>query len=165
MLTERPSISTRLRAQYREIDYTHHCGVSYPDKSLAQDIKRLHRLWRQVQSDRQRDAIYGFLTGVYDLIECWQVEHQVAQRLKRALAIAGMAAIEQHEPFSAILQAAIAPDRLERRKLSKYARALRFAASCKRPGTRLDRFIKGHGGLNGSASAFAKQRRRSCQRG
>jgi len=147
------------------IDYTHHCGVAYPDTSLVQDINRLHRLWRKVQSDRRRDAIYGFLTGVYDLIECWQVERQVVQRVKRTLAIAGMAALEPREPFGAIITAAIAPNRLERRKLSKYARALRFAAAHKAPGKRLDRFIKRHGGLNACASEFTKERRRSRKRG
>jgi hypothetical protein len=98
-------------ANCKEIDYSHHCGVSYPDTSLAQDIKRLHRLWRNVQIDRHRDAIYKFLTGVYELVECWRVERLVAYRAKRALIITGDAAREQLEPFGAILTAAIAPDR------------------------------------------------------
>src|SRR4029079_14878005 len=101
---------------------------------------------------------------IYDLVECWEVENQVAQRAKRALAISGNAAIEQPEPFGAVLTAAISPRRLDRRKFSKYTRALRFAASRKRPGKRLDRFMRRHGGLNGCANEFAKQRRESRHR-
>jgi predicted nucleic acid-binding Zn-ribbon protein len=48
--------------KYGGID-TYHCGVAYPDASLVQDIKHLHRLWRKVQADRRRDAIYNFLTS------------------------------------------------------------------------------------------------------
>lgn len=163
MLTEKSSKHSA--PHHGGIDYTHHSGVSYPDRSLAQDIQRLNRLWHQVQSDRYRDAIYSFLTGVYDLVECWEVEVQAAQRVKRALAITGTTILERPEPFGAVLTAAIAPDRLERRKLSKYARALRFAASHKRPGRQLDQFMKKHGGLNGCASQLAKQQRRSRNRG
>lgn len=148
----------------KELDYSRHCGVSYPDTSLAQDIKRLHRLWRDVRSDRDRDAIYGFLTGVYELVEWWLVERLVIHRAKRALVITGNSAPKHCEPFSAVLIAAIAPDNLERRRLSKYARALRFAASHKRPGKRLDRFIKRHGGLNGCTRELAKQQKRSRNR-
>jgi len=145
----------------KEIDYSRHCGVRYGDAALAQDIKRLHRIWRNVQSDRHRSAIYKFLTAVFELIEWWRVERLVICRANRALALTGSRAIDRCDPFSAVFVAAIAPRKLERRKLSKYTRALRFAAAHKPPGKRLDRFIKKYGGLNGCGSEFAKQRRRS----
>ena len=83
-------------------NYKYLCGVSYPDVSLNQDIKRLHELWHKVQADRHRDAIYDYLTAVYELIEWWAVERRAVERAERALRITGLLGPEKDlDPFAA----------------------------------------------------------------
>jgi len=124
------------------------CGVSYPDISLNQDIKRLRAIWRKVQADRDRDAIYDYLTAVYELVEWWAVERRAVERAERALRISGLLAPENPDPFAAVIAATIAPDRFDRRKASKYARALRLAFGRDCRAKKLKDFIKNRGGLN-----------------
>lgn len=139
------------------IDYTKHCGVSYPDTSLNQDLKRLRRVWDKVQRNRARDAIYDFLTSVFELVEWWIAEGQELQRAERALEITGKPVPEIIEPFAAVLTACLAPDRLDRRHLSRYARVLRYAAACSCRTKRLEAFIKRRGGLNGCAAKHSRR--------
>lgn len=139
------------------IDYAEHCGVSYPDASLNQDLKRLHRVWDKVQRNRARDEIYDFLTAVFELIEWWAAEGQELQRAERALRITGKSVPEKIEPFAAVLAACLAPDRLDRRYLSRYTRVLRYAAALGCRTKKLEAFIRRNGGLNGCAARFSRR--------
>jgi hypothetical protein len=145
-------------------DYSHHCGVGYLDISLNQDIKRLRELWHKVQGDRDRDAIYDYLTAVYELVEWWTVERRAMDRARRALRTNGLIVSEEPEPFAAVIAASVAPARLDRRQVSKYARALQYAAARDCRAKRLKGFIKDrHGGLNRCAGKFSQRLRRQGQ--
>lgn len=137
--------------------YKHLCGVSYPDISLNQDIKRLREIWHKVQSDRDRDAIYDYLTALYELIEWWAVERRAVDRAERALQITGLLVPENPEPFAAVIAASMAPDRLDRRKASKYARVLRLAFDRRCRAKHLKHFIKSRGGLNACIAAGGRR--------
>jgi len=133
--------------------YKYLCRVSYPDNSLNQDIKRLSELWHKVQADRGRDAIYDYLTAVYGLIEWWAVERRAVERAERALRITGLLVSEDPDPFASVIAASIAPDRLDRRKASKYARVLRLAFGRHCRAKELKDFIKNRGGINACIAA------------
>jgi hypothetical protein len=148
------------RSEFRpDINYAHHCGVGYVDTALNQDIERLREQWQKVQASRARDAIYGYLRATYELVLCWKIECQEAQRARRALKINGLAPPEEPEPFGAVIAASISPRKLDRRQLSKYSRALRYAAARECRPKRLERFIKANGGLNCCAAEFSRRRR------
>lgn len=140
-----------------EMCLKHLCGVSYPDISLNQDIKRLRELWHKVQADRDRDAIYDYLIAVYELVEWWAVERRAVERAERALRLNGLLMPEEPDPFAAVIAASIAPRRLDRRQLSKYARVLRYAAARRRRAKQLKEFIKERGGLNACAAAGTRR--------
>jgi hypothetical protein len=139
------------------IDYKNHCGVPYSDASLNQDLKRLRRVWDRVQHNRARDAIYDFLAAVFELIEWWAAEGQELQRAERALHVTGTSVPEKIEPFSAVLAACLAPDRLDRRHLSRYARVLQFAAAGGCRTKTLKAFIRRHGGFNGCVAKLSRR--------
>jgi hypothetical protein len=141
-------------------DNTHICRVAYPNVSLNQDIKRLREIWQKVQGDRNRDAIYGYLTAVYELIEWWTAEMLAIDRAKRALRVNGLVVTEEPEPFGAVIAASVSPKKLDRRQLSKYSRALRYAAARGCRPKRLKGFIERHGGLNSAAARFRRRLRR-----
>jgi hypothetical protein len=139
-------------------DYKHLCGVGYPDISLNQDIRRLRDLWHKVQGDRDRDAVYDFLTAVYELVEWWTVERRAIDRARRALRLNGLLVVEEPEPFAAVIAASVAPARLDRRQASKYARALQYAAARDCRAKTLKGFIKDrHGGINRCAAKFGRR--------
>jgi hypothetical protein len=143
------------------IDFKYLCGVGYPDISLNQDIKRLRDLWHKVQGDRDRDAIYDYLTAVYELVEWWTVERRTIDRARRALRLNGLIVPEEPEPFAAVIAASVAPSHLDRRQLSKYARALQYAAARDCRAKKLKGFIKDrHGGINRCAAKVSRRLRR-----
>jgi hypothetical protein len=43
------------------------------------------RVWDDCQASRNRDAIYRYLTAVYDLVAWWSAEGREVQRARRAL--------------------------------------------------------------------------------
>ena len=141
-------------------DASRFCGVGYSAVSLNQDIKRLREVWRRLQSDRDRDAIYDYLTAVYELVEWWTVERQAIDRARRALQVTGLIVTEEPEPFAAVIAASVAPSRLDRRQLSKYAHVLRYAADRECRAKKFQDFIKGRGGINSCAARFRRRLRR-----
>ena len=135
----------------------HYVGMS--DAALNQELETLRDLWLRVQSSRPRGAVYEYLTAAYEIVLCWKIEDQQVQRAKRALKINGLAPpVNDPEPFAAVIAASVSPKKLDRRQLSKYSRALRYAASCDCRPKRLKRFIKDRGGLNSCAAMFGRPR-------
>jgi hypothetical protein len=134
--------------------------VAYPDSSLRHDINRLRELWHKVQGDRNRDAIFVYLTAVFELVEWWTAERREIECGRRALRINGLATTEALEPFAAVIAASVAPSRLDRRQLNKYSRALLYAAACDCSSKRLKRFINEQGGINDCAAECAWRLRR-----
>jgi hypothetical protein len=141
--------------------YAYFRGVGYVDAALNQDIERLRDLWEKVQASRARDAIYDYLRAAYELVLCWKVEGHSRQRAKRALKINGLAPPRRPEPFAAVIAASVSPKRLDRRQLSKYSLALRYAASRHCHPNDLKRFIQDrHGGINACAAKYGRRLKR-----
>jgi hypothetical protein len=61
--------------------------VGYTDRSLAADLARLRDTWRYVQSSRDRDAIFQYLTDVFELVAWWAFDKQASERARRAVAM------------------------------------------------------------------------------
>jgi hypothetical protein len=43
-------------------------AIPYTKDALERDLERVHEAWDDSQGDRRRDAIYGYLKAVYDLV-------------------------------------------------------------------------------------------------
>ena len=104
-------------------------SVSYSNGSLAADLARLRDTWREVQSSRNRDAIFLFLTDVFELVRWWAFDKKESERADRALAIKGLRSRQKIEPYSAVIVATIAPKKIDKRTVSKWSRALRLLLS------------------------------------
>ena len=135
-------------------------SVSYSNGSLAADLARLRDTWREVQSSRNRDAIFLFLTDVFELVRWWAFQNEADKRAARALALKGLAVRKNIEPHAAVIAAAVAPKTIDKRTVSKWSRALRFAAARKRDKEKLRAFIKVRGGINACAAANSRQQKR-----
>src|SRR5947208_8386428 len=59
--------------------------VPYTTQALRQDLLRVRLAWEECQASRDRNAIYGYLTAVFDLVIWWTAEDRAIDRARWAL--------------------------------------------------------------------------------
>jgi hypothetical protein len=129
---------------------------SYTTKALRQDLLRVRNAWEECQASRKRDAIYTYLTAVFDLVAWWMAEDRAPERAHRALRLRRICPFDVEEPFAAIIRCTADPAKVDKRTRSKWSRVLRYALRCNFNSEPLDRFIKRKGGINRCASCFTR---------
>ena len=137
--------------------------VAYSEAALRQDLVRVRIAWDECQSHRERDAIYRYLSAVFDLVMWWKAEDRAGSRARRALRL-NRKHLTNDEPFAAVILCTSDSSKVDRRTRSKWSRVLRYAADYKPPGERLDLFVKRKGGINACATRFARCLGRRMQR-
>jgi hypothetical protein len=66
-------VSARMKTSARNnIPYTH--------EALKQDLLRVRNAWDESQTRRERDAIYTYLTAVFELVAWWMAENRALER-------------------------------------------------------------------------------------
>jgi hypothetical protein len=137
--------------------------IPYTDQALKQDLLRVQNAWDESQARRERDAIYIYLTAVFELVAWWMAENRALERAQKALRLRHITPFDQEEPFAAIIRCTADPAKVDKRTRSKWSRALRWALVQKIPSEPLVRFIKQKGGINSCAAKFASHLKRSRQ--
>jgi hypothetical protein len=140
--------SSRLKEPIRD-------DVPYTTEALRQDLTRVRIAWDESQSSRDRNAIYGYLSAVFDLVMWWKAEHRAIGRAHRALWLQGADSPTTNEPFAAIIRCTANLAKVDKRTRSKWSRVLRYAAQYKPSSEPLATFIQRKGGINKCASRFA----------
>lgn len=59
--------------------------VPYTTEAIKQDLLRVRNAWEESQASRERDAIYIYLTAVFDLVAWWAAESRALERARQAL--------------------------------------------------------------------------------
>jgi hypothetical protein len=126
---------------------------------LAWDLSRIRDAWDAYQERRERDAIYIYLTGLFDLVWCWEAEGEAISRSRRAAKLQEIVSGRPGdiEPFTAIISCTADRKKADAKTRSKWSRALRYAAERKGDRESLQQFIKRKGGVNECASRFARR--------
>jgi hypothetical protein len=65
-------------------------AIPYTKDALERDLERVQEAWDDCQADRRRDAIYGYLNAVYDLVSWWSAERCEVDRARQALRLRGL---------------------------------------------------------------------------
>lgn len=139
--------------------------VPLSDAALNETLARLNGEWDDVQSTRDRDAIYGYLTAVFEVGTWWMQAHKGTEYAGRTLRLSGHSAhAESPEPFAALILCTADGDKVDYRTRSKWSRVLRYAAEFKRWDETLTAFVKRKGGINKCASRFARRLGRATQK-
>jgi hypothetical protein len=128
------------------------------DTSGARLTRRLERIceaWNDFQSSRARDAVYGYLAHVLAIVEHYKVRRKTSKLLRQAFEFANLRFNKNGDPFTAIIRCT-SDDSVDSKTISKWARALRYVARCKKPTTPLKRFVKRNGGINACANLYAR---------
>ena len=131
-------VSSRLEEPIRD-------HVPYTTQALRQDLLRVRNAWEACQANRARDAIYSYLTAVFDLVAWWTAENRAVERAHKALRLRHITPFNGEEPFAATIRCTSDADKRTR---SKWTRALRYAISRKPIDEPLDQFIQRKGGIN-----------------
>jgi hypothetical protein len=137
--------------------------IPYTDEALKHDLMRVQNAWDESQAHRDRDAIYTYLTAVFELVAWWMAEHCAIERAQKALRLKRIIQTDHDEPFAAIIRCTADPAKVEKRTRSKWSRALRYTLAYKLTSEPLDQFIKRKGGINECAAKFARHIGRSRQ--
>ena len=115
------------------------------------------------QSTHARDAVYGYLSLVFETVMAWTLEGMAVNRAYRALRLRGYSSVREPEPFAAVILCTADRDKVDDRTRSKWSRVLRYAAEFKDLDEPLRDFIKRKGGINKCASRFARRLGRGSQ--
>jgi len=98
--------------------------VPYTTQALRQDLLRVRNAWEESQASRDRDAIYGYLTAVFNLVAWWTAENRALERAHKAVRLHRMCPFDSEEPFAAVIRCTADPAKVDKRTRSKWSRAL-----------------------------------------
>ena len=132
-------------------------AIPYSSAAMRQDLERLRGIWDDCQANRDRNAIYAYLTAVYGLVAVWTAEGREIDRARRALRLQRLEVSDREDPFAAIIRCTADPAKADKRTRSKWSRALRYAAGYKLDSEPLGRFIRRRGGINPCAAWFSRR--------
>jgi hypothetical protein len=148
-----PCFSARLKRSAKE-------PVPYCKEALRQDLTRVRIAWDECQSSRDRNAIYGYLTAVFDLVMWWAAEDRAISRARWTLRLQGVDLPTTDEPFAAVILCTADRKKVDKRTRSKWSRVLRYAAEYKTNAEPLATFVLRKGGINKCAERFTRWRGR-----
>ena len=130
--------------------------LPYGTQALRQDLLRVRNAWEECQASRKRDAIYTYLTAVFDLVAWWVAEDRALEHAHKALRLQRICPFDGEEPFAAIIRCTADPTKVDKRTRSKWSRMLRYALRYKSHSEPLDQFVKRKGGINKCAGRFVR---------
>jgi hypothetical protein len=130
--------------------------VPYTTQALREDLRRVRNAWEDCQAKRDRDAIYSYLTAVFNLVAWWAAENCVLERARKALRLHCLEPSDHDEPFAAIIRCTSDPGKVDKRTRSKWSRVMRYAAEYKTNVEPLATFIRRKGGINACAGRFTR---------
>ena len=130
---------------------------------LARRLDKVADAWDDFQASRARDAVYGYLEAVFAIVEHYKVRRRTKKLLRHAFKFANLPFDKNADPFTAAIRCTC-DDQVDSKTISRWARALRYAAHCKAPRTRLKKFMKEAGGVNACADRYANFKRRRNRR-
>jgi hypothetical protein len=141
--------SSRLRERVQD-------DVPYTTQALRQDLRRVRNAWEDCQASRDRNAIYGYLGAVFDLVMWWKAEDRAISRACWALQLQRLDLPTTDEPFAAVILCTADRQKVDKRTRSKWSRVLRYSGEYKSHSESLATFIRRKGGINKCASRFSR---------
>jgi hypothetical protein len=135
-------------------------AIPYTKNALERDLERVQEAWDDCQADRRRDAVYGYLQAVHDLVNWWSAEKCEVERARQALRLRGLSPLPGEDVYAAIIRCTADPARADKRTRSKWSRVLRYAKMEKDEKEPLVAFVKRKGGINECNARYGRCLRR-----
>jgi hypothetical protein len=134
-----------------------------PKARVRRRLEKIRDAWDDFQASRARDAAYKYLKAVLEIVEHYEVRRRTKKLLRHAFKFANLPFDKNANQFTAVIRCTC-DDEIDSKTISKWARALRYVAHCKKPRTPLKTFVKNMGGINACAAGYSKLRRRGSGR-
>jgi hypothetical protein len=131
------------------------CAGTTSAARIRRWFEKIRDVWNQFQTSRARDAVYGYLEAVFAIVSHYKTRRKTNKLLRHAFKFANLPFDKAADPFTAVIRCTC-DDTTDSRTISKWARALRYVARCKAPGTRVTAFMKEVGGVNACADLYAR---------
>src|SRR5436305_15092472 len=112
--------SSRLRVPVQD-------NVPYTTQALRQDLIRVRSAWDECQANRVGDAIYPYLTAVFELVAWWAAEDRALERTRKALRLRKIRPSDHDEPLAAHHICTCDPATLDKRTLLSCAHTVQYA--------------------------------------
>jgi hypothetical protein len=125
-----------------------------PKARLRRWLEKVRDAWDDFQESRARDAVYGYLGAVFEIVEHHKLRRRTGSLMRRAFKFAALPFDKKADPFTAVIRCTCEHS-IDSKTVSKWSRALRYAAHCKTPRTKLKAFMKELGGVNACAERYA----------
>jgi hypothetical protein len=122
------------------------------EKSVKADLGEVQGAWCRYGGTHGRDAVYGYLTAVYNIVMKWKSERRFWKSAGLALKLQGDTTPMRVEPFAVVIRCTSDPDKVDGKTRSKWSRALRVAEAFNGRDMSVRAFIKGQGGINRCAA-------------
>jgi hypothetical protein len=103
-----------------------------PEISIRHRLERISSAWDDFQASRTRDAVYGYLDAVFAIVEHYKVRRRTKRLLWRTAKFSGLPVESNADPLTAVIRCT-SGNGVDSKKISKWARALRYAARSKEP--------------------------------
>src|SRR4029077_3170505 len=118
-------------------------------------LERISSACDDFQASRARDAVYGYLGVVFEMVMHYKMRRRTKRLLRRAAKFSGLRLENNADPFTAVIRCT-SEYVVDSKTISKWARALRYVAHSNVPRARLKKFMKRAGGVNACASLYAR---------
>jgi hypothetical protein len=149
LMTRAVSISKALRQVHRAPE-----GKA-PELRILPRLEKIRDAWDEFQASRTRDAVYGFLGAVFEMVMHYKVRRRTKKLLRHAFEFAELPFDRNADPFTAVIRCT-SDGHADSKTISKWARALRYVARFKVSPTQLKTFMKEAGGVNACADRYAE---------
>jgi hypothetical protein len=124
---------------------------------LRSELIPVRRAFADYRRTRDRDGVYLYLDAVFGLVEKWTRLGCARKRARRALRLQNTKHSGGLDPFSAVIMCTAQTAKGDRRTVSKWSRALRYAAQFKKEAISLRDFVKCGGGINACAASWSRR--------
>jgi len=104
--------------------------------------------------------VYGYLGAVFAVRQQHFGRLKTRRLVRAAGKFGGLKLDKAADPFSALIACTADPTKIDKKTISKWARALRYVALVDREPTSIKALMQARGGINGCAAAYARERRR-----
>jgi hypothetical protein len=124
--------------------------------TVEDELAMARSAWIGYQSTRKRDAVFKYLTAVFEIVSRWKKQNRAKTKSNQALtASKSTKSIRSKEPFAVVIRCTSDPCKVDAKTRNKWARALRFVERFKPDNQGLAQFIKNEDGINACAAQWS----------
>jgi hypothetical protein len=125
-----------------------------PVEIVKKDVTRVQKAWKQYQSTNSRDAVYIYLTAVYNVVTRWKRQDLAEEYSRLALDLQLDPIDMDPEPFAILIFCTSDRAKVNTKTRSNWSRVLRVVEAGKKRDETLKEFVKWQGGINRCAALF-----------